>query len=80
MSERIIEVCGSLNELRAAVNVLKLTAATQLDPDDPMYVLEQLQSLEKAPFSVDSEETKRRLVADQIDAIRQRRKTGVQTA
>ena len=26
MSERIIEVCGSLNELRAAVNVLKLTA------------------------------------------------------
>jgi RecB family exonuclease len=75
-SEQFVTLAGQLAELRSAVTVMKIYAATQLSPDDPAEALKQFLNLEKILLERDSNEQERKATAELIEAVKLMRKHG----
>jgi hypothetical protein len=69
-SEQFVKLAGQVLELRASVNVLKLTEATRLSPGDPLEGLKLLQELEKKLLDSDPNEKQRKEVSEMMEAVK----------
>ncbi len=69
LSKQFIVMGDQIAMLRAAVNVLRVVAATELAPDDVAGFLKQLQALEQNLVDSDPETLKRQQAAEITDSI-----------
>ena len=75
-SQQFIILAGQVSEIRASVNVLKVVAATQLSPDDPVAALKLLQRQEKVYLDSDPNNKDLQEASATIEAVNLWKKHG----
>jgi hypothetical protein len=76
LTEQLIAAASQISALRASVNVLRVSVATQMNPDDPFLALRLFRALEAKALDSDPQEQELKAASEMIEAAKLWKKHG----